>query len=402
MSQPEILPLNFTTPVTTHAFNGDRTQLALCSNSNVLQIYSKQNQNWVLSAELKEHDKLITCVDWAPNTNRIVTCSQDRNAYVWSLQNTQEGGLEWKPTLVLLRINRSATFVRWSPLENKFAVASGARAIAVCSFDEESDWWVSKHIKKPLRSTVLSIDWHPNNVLLAAGSADSKARVFSAYIKDVDSKPPPCVWGERLPFNTICGEFSSPAGGWVHSVSFTPSGNAIAFASHDSNLSIIYPTGPDTAPSVFNVRLPSLPHVTLTFLNETMLIAAGHDCQPMVYHLVNNNSWQFLKSLDDSTGAKQSQPSGLSGRLNNVAFNAFKEADSKGSTGGVSGVGAGDTVLTTVHQNTITSIRPMFGQIGNITHVSTSGIDGKIVIWDVNSGGKGVAGLVTQTSQMSI
>jgi len=33
----------------------------------------------------------------------------------------------WKPTLVLLRINRAATYVRWSPLENKFAVASGAR-----------------------------------------------------------------------------------------------------------------------------------------------------------------------------------------------------------------------------------------------------------------------------------
>ena len=62
------------------------------------------------------------------------------------------------------------------------------RAIAICSFDEESDWWVSKLLKKPIRSTVLSIDWHSNNVLLAAGSADMKARVFSAYIKDVDKK----------------------------------------------------------------------------------------------------------------------------------------------------------------------------------------------------------------------
>lgn len=36
--------------------------------------------------------------------------------------------------------------------------------------------WVSKHIKKPIRSTVLSLDWHPNNVLLAAGSCDFKCR----------------------------------------------------------------------------------------------------------------------------------------------------------------------------------------------------------------------------------
>jgi len=62
------------------------------------------------------------------------------------------------------------------------------RAIAICSFDPENDWWVSRLLKKPIRSTVLSVDWHPNNVLLAAGSADMKARVFSAYIKDVDKR----------------------------------------------------------------------------------------------------------------------------------------------------------------------------------------------------------------------
>ena len=62
------------------------------------------------------------------------------------------------------------------------------RAITVCSFDTENDWWVSRLSKKPIRSTVLLVDWHPNNVLLAAGSADMKARVLSAFIKDVDKR----------------------------------------------------------------------------------------------------------------------------------------------------------------------------------------------------------------------
>lgn len=113
----------------------------------------------------------MTSVDWAPKSNRIVTCSQDRNAYVWTLDGASN---QWKPTLVLLRINRAATFVRWSPEEDKFAVASGSRCISVCYFEEDNDWWVGKHIKKPIRSTVLSLDWHPNNVLLAAGCADMK------------------------------------------------------------------------------------------------------------------------------------------------------------------------------------------------------------------------------------
>ena len=47
---------------------------------------------------------------------------------------------------------------------------------------------------------MLSVDWHPNNVLLAAGSADMKARVFSAYIKDVDKR---CVAPPPLPCSLI-------------------------------------------------------------------------------------------------------------------------------------------------------------------------------------------------------
>lgn len=78
----------------------------------------------------------VVGIDWAPKSDRIVTCGADRNAYVWS----QKEGV-WKPTLVILRINRAATFVKWSPLENKFAVGSGARLISVCYFESENDWW---------------------------------------------------------------------------------------------------------------------------------------------------------------------------------------------------------------------------------------------------------------------
>jgi hypothetical protein len=42
---------------------------------------------------------------------------------------------------------------------------------------------VAKHIKKPLKSTVTTVDWHHNNILLATGSTDFKVRVFSTYIK---------------------------------------------------------------------------------------------------------------------------------------------------------------------------------------------------------------------------
>ncbi|KAL0946830.1 hypothetical protein HGRIS_012999 [Hohenbuehelia grisea] len=377
------------TPVTCHSFDANRQQLAVSFNSNDAQILTRKGNEWTATETLAEHDKTITSIDWAPNSNRIVTSSQDRNAYVWQqTPDPETGALIWKPTLVLLRINRAATHVRWSPKEDKFAVASGARAIAVCSFDPENNWWVSKHLKKPIRSTVLAVDWHPNNVLLAAGSADMKARVFSAYIKEVDEKPAPSVWGSRLPFNVLCGEYSSPAGGWVHAVSFSPSGDVLAFASHDSSISIVYPGGP----VIHNIKMSSLPFVTLTWTAEDSVVAAGHDCQPTVFS-GSDAGWQAVGTLDDSkssSSARSGFGSSPVGRLNSTAFNTFRDADTRGQAS--AGASGGDTKVLTIHQNTITSVRPYEGQPGQVTKVSTTGVDGNLVIWDVNE----VASLAAQ------
>jgi len=372
---PEVFTIS-QTPVTAHAFNGDRSQVAVSLNSNDAQILTRSGSEWTSNELLSEHDKTITSIDWAPNSNQIVTASQDRNAYVW--QQTPDpvtGKTNWKPTLVLLRINRAATHVRWSPKEDKFAVASGARAIAICSFDPENNWWVSKLLKKPIRSTVLTVEWHPNNVLLAAGSADMKARVFSAYIKEIDERPAATVWGSKLPFNTICAEFASAAGGWVHGVGFSPSGDVLAFASHDSSISIAYPGGP-----VHTIRIPTLPLVTLTWTSEDMIIAAGHDCQPMVFS-GSDAGWQEIGTLDDGSHAGSKAGPSTVGRLKTGAFATFRAADSRGQ----SDLGTADTKLTTIHQNTITSIRPYEGAAGQVTKVSTTGVDGKLVIWDTAS-----------------
>jgi len=375
------------TPITSHSFSADRSQIAVSLDSNDAQILTRQGPEWVPTVTLSEHDKLITSIDWAPSSNRIVTCSQDRNAYVWQEQPDPETGrLVWKPTLVLLRINRAATYVKWSPKEDKFAVASGARAIAICSFDPENNWWVSKLLKKPIRSTVLSVDWHPNNVLLAAGSADMKARVFSAYIKEVDDRPSPTIWGAKLPFNTICGEYASPAGGWVHTVGFSPSGDVLAFASHDSSINIVYPNGP----VVYNIRMSSLPFVSLIWTSEDTIIAAGHDCRPIVFS-GSEAGWREAGTLDDATASKSSDnrsgfgSSSSVGRLKAGAFATFRDADTRGQSS-IAGSGSStDTKLLTTHQNTITNVRPYEYSGSNVTKVSTSGVDGMLVIWDVDA-----------------
>lgn len=98
-------------------------------------------------------------------------------------------------------------------------MGSGARLISVCYFEKENDWWVSKHIKKPIRSTVTTLDWHPNNLVLVAGLTDFRVRVFSAYIKLLeepnDNANPWCKKaGSPGSLGTLLAEFTnSPSGG---------------------------------------------------------------------------------------------------------------------------------------------------------------------------------------------
>lgn len=100
--------------------------------------------------------------------------------------------------------------------ENKFAVGSGGRVIAVCYFVSENNWWLCKHIKRPLRSTVTTVDWHPDNKVLVAGSTDYKVRVFSAFISDMEDAPGTSSWGQSNTLGTLLAEFpNTPNGGKI-------------------------------------------------------------------------------------------------------------------------------------------------------------------------------------------
>jgi actin related protein 2/3 complex subunit 1A/1B len=362
MASPEVHHL-FHHPVADHSFSADRKLLAVAKDTTV-ELYGRVANSFKLKDELKGHDKTITSVDIAPNSGRIVTCSQDRNALVW--EETPTG---YKPTLVLLRIARAATFVRWSPSETKFAVGSGDRVIAICYFEEDNDWWVSKHLKKPIRSTITTLDWHPNSVLLAAGSTDAHARVFSSFIKGVDPRPDPSVWGERLPFNTVCGEYLNNSAGWVRAVAFSPSGDALAFAAHDSSVTVVYPTAPDQPPrAVVNVTTQLLPFMSLIWNTESEIIAAGYDCEAFRFR-GDASGWHLSGTLE----AKG--PAGAAGAREDSALNMFRQMDLKGKV-------KDDTQLKTVHQNTISTLRVFESSGGAVSKFSSSGVDGRVVIWN--------------------
>jgi len=356
-------------PISTHAWSPDGESIALSHNNKEVKIYEGAGQpgKWKETATLDQHDLRVTGIDWGQKTNRIITCSADRNAYVWNL----EPNGKWKHTLVLLRINRAATCVKWSPEENKFAVGSGARLISICYFEQEYDWWVAKHIKKPIRSTITALDWHPNNVLVAAGSSGFKVRVYSGYVKDIESKPSPTPWGSKMPFGNMMAEFSNSVhgGGWVHSVCFSADGNKLAWVGHDSSISVADATK-DMA--THKLKTQFLPLLSCIWISPSQIVAGGHSCTPMLFK-VDGDEILFVDKLEDDTKAQDT------GKIS--AMKKFQTRDTKG----VNASDVADTKLNSTHQNQISCISIQSGDKEAAQKISTSAGDGKLVIWDVTN-----------------
>jgi actin related protein 2/3 complex subunit 1A/1B len=287
-----------------------------------------------------------------------VTCSQDRNAYVWHYDNDSKS---WKHTLVILRINRAATAVSWSPKEDKFAVASGAKCLCICYFEKDNNWWVSKHFKQDVESTVTCLSWHANNILIAAGGTDNIVRVVSGFVQGIDNRKDVAAgtaFGSKLPFGTLCASFKTS--GWVKSVKWSPSGNRLAWVTHDARSHIL--DCATTEHTLHSLTQPGLPFQDLEWIDENRFVGVGYDANPTLVSLSGNN-WKIDRPLDLKEAARSA------GGADAKKF--FQDKATLGSEDA-----AADRMLDTRHQNCISVIR----RVDDKTF-STTGLDGNLGIW---------------------
>jgi actin related protein 2/3 complex subunit 1A/1B len=355
--------------ITCHAFNKDRSQVALCPNNSTIEIYETKGQTdarkWTKIDTLTEHSGLVSDLDWEPSTNRILSCGHDRNAYVWNLTDGK-----WKPTLCVLRINRAAITSKWAPCGKKFAVTSGSKTIPVCYYEASSDWWVSRIVKKH-RSTIVDCAWSPNSNLLITASTDFKCRIVSAFLDEkTDTKDSTydAIFGEpQYSFGEVLAEFDD-AKGWVNCVAWSPSGKRVCFFGHGSTAHFV--DLEKDAKAVQTIYCDKLPFLQCTFIDDNTVVAAGFDNNPAIFAFTGGE-WKFKEFFQKESDVKQDTKAVSA---SSAAFARFAAADSQGQKFGETKKATGFTT----HQ----------AQINNLKHdkkgtvFTTSGVDGRVETWD--------------------
>lgn len=211
--------------------------------------------------------------------------------------------------------------------------------------------------------------------LLAAGGTDGYMRVFSGFIKGLDSKESVAgsPWGDKFPFGSLVKEWYQ--GSYIHDVKWRSSQEQIAFVTHDAKLNIV-----DSQNGYeFTDSPDGLPFKALVWINDNEILCGGYSCHPVLFSK-SSQGWKFSKNID-KIGAKTPTPQvGGEDEDENPTFGMsalkkFKELDLKGKVS--------VEVQESAHENTITELAPFAESNGQVTEVSSCGLDGKIVIYRI-------------------
>ena len=237
---------------------------------------------------LSEHTQLISSCDWNHADDSIVTCSHDRNAYVWKFDKDSN---EWKKQLVLLKLDRAATYVRWSPDGKQFVCATGSKKLRICHFEESQNWWQSMTLDNK-HPTSLTAEFMPDNVHVISSATDRHMKYFTTD----DDEAVKCKDGKKKTLNYCLAEFSCQ--GWCNAVTRSPSGEWIAMTSQDSYIRFIKSDEltQDSPPNRAH-NIMGLPLLSLCFISDKALIGAGFDCAPRLF-VLEGDDWTDLGLID--------------------------------------------------------------------------------------------------------
>uniref|UniRef100_A0A0E0K6W5 Arp2/3 complex 41 kDa subunit n=1 Tax=Oryza punctata TaxID=4537 RepID=A0A0E0K6W5_ORYPU len=355
----------FASPPSSNHFHHSTTTTLHLRHRRAAPLPSPPPPPAMAAAAIHQFAECITCHAWSPDHSMIAFCPNNNEVHIYKFFTDK-----WEKLHVLSKHDQIVSGIDW---KNKFAVGSGAKSVCICYYEQDNNWWISKVVRKKHESSVTSVAWHPNNILLATTSTDGKCRVLSTFIKGVDTRGSQASTSTDWKFGEQIAQLDLSSM-WAFGVRWSPSGKTLAYAGHNSMIYFIDDV--ETSPAAQNLALRDLPLRDILFLSERTVIGVGFDCNPMIFSADETGLWSFVRYLDErkvtTSTSRASQLSEALGKL----YGQSKQ------------VASSDTVEPSkprggVHENCITCIVPLRkGNDSIVKRFSTSGLDGKIVVWD--------------------
>lgn len=262
----------------TFAFSSDRKLFFVCPNnaSEILVYDTLLNMDitkWKLVQVLEEHTQMVSGLDFNVVSNQLVSCSHDKNVLVWNFFEDK-----WKPSLVIIpQQSRAALCVKWNKKGNKFAMGSGNKKIYIGYFEPSNNWWTCISMKVH-NSSVVAVDFHPNGNILASCGTDRKIVISECFVKVTDpaQTEQPIVEGYgKVLYSIDCAS-------WVNDISFSPSGQFVFAASHNSCLHFVnLKKFPEV--SCQTIQSKSHPMMKVLLTSDTTAFAGGFDQAPVFF-----------------------------------------------------------------------------------------------------------------------
>jgi actin related protein 2/3 complex subunit 1A/1B len=353
--------------ISAFCFNKDYSKCALSQKDNKIYIYKTpdifKTSTWELEHTLDSHVLYVSCIDWNHKTNKILSCSFDKTAFVWEFINNK-----WVPSNIVINSKLKLGFLTcsWNENGDKLCLGTSGSQLYIGFFDPSTMWWQcieSKESKKGLhKSSVTSAKISPNNTYCLSGSTDLRVIITNVTIENYN---PIKDFGKEI--------INHKVNAWVNSVCWTKDGKYALSANQNATVTVIefetkkietlrFKHGP------FNIIVPSP--------NDNGFIGVGTDRN--IYHYDLKGNLIGLITKNDGNSVNRPSQGNTNTGISMMRSGGIAEALKKFENAGIKkkeSITINTMINTNLHSTLITSIS------FKGTDVITTDIAGFIKYW---------------------
>lgn len=255
----------------------------------------------------------MTALDWHPKTGLLLSCSSDRGIIVWQEEPKTK---KFLPQLCNIKELKANTDACWSPRGDKFVVGAASGNVFVGSYNSAVGLWIAQTIadKATHDGPVTCVRFDPLcGKGIVSASTDGTVQFMGNFEEEIDGPGGEGIFGQISEPSSL---FKLKCNEWVNTVSFSPSGQEICFATHDSTMHFFTITAED----VKNKKKPSKgqkfcyqgqPILSGNFIHEDCYIGSGYDKTPIVF-VREGGQWKYKDHLD--AGLKKKKETAKTGK----------------------------------------------------------------------------------------